>query len=74
VVERTVGIHQDLPAPAGDVLELRHELPEIGGRQGEQKPIAGPVRRSFHTLNDIPIAGAIGVLRRRLTGSGSSAG
>jgi hypothetical protein len=43
MVERTVGVHQHLPALAGDVFELRHEPLEIAGWQGEQKPIARPI-------------------------------
>jgi len=35
LVERTISIHQDLPAFAGYLLQLRHKLPEIGGWQGE---------------------------------------
>jgi len=31
MVERTIGIHQDLRAFATDLFELRHKLPEIGG-------------------------------------------
>ena len=35
MVERTISIHQDLPAFAAYLLKLRHKLLEIGGRQGE---------------------------------------
>jgi hypothetical protein len=32
VVERTVGVHEDLPALAVDLFQLRHEALEIAGR------------------------------------------
>src|SRR5271169_895639 len=35
MVERTISIHQDLPAFATDLLKLRHDLLEIGGGEGE---------------------------------------
>jgi len=35
IVERTISIHQDLPAFAAYLLKLRHKLLEIGGWQGE---------------------------------------
>jgi len=35
MVERTISIHQDLPAVAAYLLKLRHKLLEIGGWQGE---------------------------------------
>src|SRR5580693_1414358 len=35
MVERTIRIHQDLPAFAAYLLKLRHKLLEIGGWQGE---------------------------------------
>ena len=43
MVERTIGVHQDLPALAVNLFKLRHELLEIAGWQSEQKPIAGPI-------------------------------
>ena len=43
MVERTIGIHHDLPALVADMLKLRHKPLEIAGWQGEQKPIAGPI-------------------------------
>jgi hypothetical protein len=49
MVERAIGVHQDLPMLAGNVVELRHEPLEIAGRQGEQEPIAGPIRYGAHT-------------------------
>jgi hypothetical protein len=42
MVERTVGVHEDLLALAANLFKLRHELLEIARGQGEQKPIAGP--------------------------------
>jgi hypothetical protein len=44
IVERTIGVHQDLPALAANLFKLRHKPLEIAGGQGEQKPIAGPIR------------------------------
>ena len=43
MVERTISVHQDLPAFAWNVFELRHQQLEIAGWKGEQKPIAGPI-------------------------------
>ena len=43
MVERTISVHENLPALAANVLKLRHEAREIAGGQGEQKPIAGPI-------------------------------
>jgi hypothetical protein len=34
VIERTISVHKDLPALAGNVFELRHEPLEIAGWQG----------------------------------------
>jgi len=35
MIERTIGVHQDLFAVAADLFKLRDKLLEIGGRQGE---------------------------------------
>ena len=35
MVERTISIHQDLPAFAAYLFKLRNKLFEIGGWQGE---------------------------------------
>ena len=35
MVERTVSVHQDLPAFAAHLFKLRHKLFEIAGWQGE---------------------------------------
>jgi hypothetical protein len=43
MVERTVGVHQDLRALAANLFKLRHKPLEIAGWQGKQKPIAGPI-------------------------------
>ncbi len=43
MVERTIGVHQDLRALAANLFKLRHKPLEIAGRQREQKPIAGPI-------------------------------
>jgi hypothetical protein len=43
VIERTIGVHKDLPASAGNVFKLRHEPLEIAGWQRQQKSIAGPL-------------------------------
>jgi esterase/lipase superfamily enzyme len=43
VVERTVSVHQDLPALAWNAFKLRHKPLEIAGWQSKQKPIAGPI-------------------------------
>ncbi|MGH6920685.1 MAG: hypothetical protein ACREJ0_23620 [Geminicoccaceae bacterium] len=50
MVERIISVHEDLPVLAANVLELRHQPLEIAGRQGEQKPIAGPTWQGTHTL------------------------
>ena len=44
MVERTISVHEDLPALAANLFKLRHKPLEIAGWQGEQKPIAGPIR------------------------------
>jgi hypothetical protein len=43
MVERTIGVYENLPALAANVFKLRHESREIAGWQGKQKPIAGPI-------------------------------
>ena len=50
MVERTVGVREDLPALAVTLFKLWYEPLEIAGWEGEQKPIAGPIRWSSHTL------------------------
>jgi len=35
MVERTISVHQDLLAVAGDVFKMRHKPPQIAGRQSE---------------------------------------
>jgi hypothetical protein len=50
MVERTISVHQDLPALAVNLLKLWHEPLEIAGWQGEQKPISRPIRWSIHAL------------------------
>jgi hypothetical protein len=50
MVERTISIHENLLALAANVFQLRHESLEVAGGQGEQKPIAGPIRHSVHDL------------------------
>ena len=49
MVERAIGVHQDLPVLAGNVFELRREPLEIAGGQGEQQPILRPIRSRAHT-------------------------
>jgi len=44
MVERAIGVHQDLRPVAVNLFKLRHKPPEIAGRQRQQKPIARPVR------------------------------
>jgi hypothetical protein len=43
MVERTISVHQNLPALAANVFKLWHESLEIAGWQGKQKPIPGPI-------------------------------
>ena len=43
MVERTIGVHQNLLALAANLFKFRHKPFEIAGWQGEQKPIAGPI-------------------------------
>jgi hypothetical protein len=50
MIERTVRVQQNLPALAANAFKLRHKLLEIGGWQGEQEPIAGPIWSSTHAL------------------------
>jgi hypothetical protein len=35
MVERAIGVHENLRALAANVLQLRHESLEIAGRQGK---------------------------------------
>jgi hypothetical protein len=35
MVERTISVHEDLPASTGDLFKLRHKPLEIAGWQGE---------------------------------------
>jgi hypothetical protein len=42
VVERTIGIHKDLLAPAANRFKLRQKLLEIASWRSKQKAIAGP--------------------------------
>jgi len=50
MVERTIGVHQDLRALAANLFKLGLEPLEIAGGQRQQQPIAGPIRWSVHTL------------------------
>jgi hypothetical protein len=43
MVERTISVHEDLPALAAYLFKLGHKPLEIAGRQGKQKSIAGPI-------------------------------
>jgi len=43
MVERAIGIHEDLLAFAANIFKLRQNVFEIAGWQGEQKAIAGPI-------------------------------
>jgi hypothetical protein len=43
MVERTIGVHENLSALAANVLKVWHESFEITGLQGTQKPIARPI-------------------------------
>ena len=43
MVERAIGVHQDLRAFAANSFKLRHKPLEIAGRQRQQKPIAGSI-------------------------------
>jgi hypothetical protein len=43
VVERTISVHEDLPALAANLFKVWQNPLEIAGWQGEQKPIAGPI-------------------------------
>jgi hypothetical protein len=36
MVERTISVHEDLPAQAGNLFKLRHEALEIAGWKGKQ--------------------------------------
>jgi hypothetical protein len=77
MVDRTISVHEDLPALAANVFELWHESLEIAGGQGEQKPIAGPIRQSVHNLKPRPDRVSSKWKRdvtRRLSRNGGSAG
>jgi hypothetical protein len=43
MVERTIGVRENLLALAANVFKLRHKPLEIAGWQGEQKSVAGPI-------------------------------
>ncbi len=43
MVERTISVHENLPALAENVLKLWHQELEIAGWQGKKKSIAGPI-------------------------------
>jgi hypothetical protein len=43
VVERTVGVDQDLLAFAMYVFKVWHKLPEVQGWKRKQEPVAGPI-------------------------------
>jgi hypothetical protein len=43
MVERAVGVHEDLRALTLNLFKLRHQPFEMAWRQGEQKPIPGPI-------------------------------
>ena len=43
MVERTIGVHQDLRALAANLFKLRHKPLEIARGQREQQPIAGQI-------------------------------
>jgi hypothetical protein len=43
MVERTIGVHEDLRAVAANLFELRHKPLEIAGGQRQQKPITWPI-------------------------------
>jgi hypothetical protein len=49
MIERAIGVHEDFPALTFNMFKLRHQPFEMAWRQGEQKPIAGPIRWSTHT-------------------------
>src|ERR1700721_123104 len=51
MVECTIGVHQDLRALATNLFKVRHQPLEIAGRQRQQKPGAGPIRKSVHRLS-----------------------
>jgi hypothetical protein len=43
MVNRTIGVHQDLRALAANLFKLRHKPLEIPRGQREQQSIAGPI-------------------------------
>jgi hypothetical protein len=43
VVERTISVHENLPALAANLFKLWHEPFKIARWKGEQKPVAGPI-------------------------------
>jgi hypothetical protein len=43
MIERTIGVHQDLRALAANLFKLRHKPLEIARGQREQQPIAGQI-------------------------------
>jgi hypothetical protein len=42
VIERAIGVQEDLLAFAANLFKLRHQTLEIGRGKREKKPIAGP--------------------------------
>jgi hypothetical protein len=43
MIERTIGVRENLLALVANVFKLRHKPLEIAGWQREQKAIAGPI-------------------------------
>jgi hypothetical protein len=56
MVERTIGVYENLPALAANVFKLRHESREIAGWQGKQSRLRGQFDKAFTLLNRIRFA------------------
>jgi hypothetical protein len=43
IIERAIGVHQDLTVLAGNLFELRHQPLEIAGWERKQKSVLRPI-------------------------------
>jgi hypothetical protein len=43
IIERAIGVHQDLTVSAGNLFKLRHQPLEIAGWERKQEPILRPI-------------------------------
>jgi hypothetical protein len=48
IIERAIGVHQDLTVLAGNLFKLRHQPLEIAGWERKQEAILRPICSSAH--------------------------